>query len=131
VKTLAFAVLVAVTASAASAAMSPTSIQPPVSRGAPFPITVYDLDGRERVTYVIDRAAGGYVHGVDVRTGAQWRADIAPSGVITGADLDGNAWRYDPKSRTYTNLTTGRSCRSTSLRHVCAPASTSSPLRPL
>ena len=87
--------------------------------GQKFPKTVYDQPNNERITYNISKCTGGYIRGVNTETGKEWHADIALNGSIAGTDLDGNRWKYDPKTRTYTNLSTGRSCPKANLRHVC------------
>jgi hypothetical protein len=87
-------------------------------RAAPFPTTFFDQGGRERVTYNLDRS-GGYVKGSNADTGLKWNADISAAGVITGTDVDGSRWRYDPKDRIYYNLTTHRTCAKTTVRRVC------------
>jgi hypothetical protein len=38
---------------------------------------------------------------------------------MTGKDADGAAWKYDHRTKTYTNLATGRTCGKANLRHVC------------
>ena len=88
-------------------------------RATKFPGGGYDEGGHERVIYNISRCTGGYIIGTNTDTWKSWRTDVHMDGVITGKDLDGNSWRFDPKAKMYTNLTTGRTCASTSLRHVC------------
>lgn len=88
--------------------------------GSRWPTVVYDQKAHERITYNISRCTGGFIRGVNQDSGRVWRADIRPDGGMSGQDLDGSKWRYDPKVRLYTNLTTGRSCGQTSLRRVCA-----------
>jgi hypothetical protein len=103
-----------------AAALPPTALagMPREGGGAGFPNTVYDQGGRERVTYRID-SSGGYVRGIDTDTGARWNADISATGEIKGRDIDASRWRYDPRTRLYYNLSTGRSCAATSIRRVC------------
>jgi hypothetical protein len=38
---------------------------------------------------------------------------------MSGQDVDGAKWTYDFKTKIYTNLATGRTCRDANLRHVC------------
>jgi hypothetical protein len=85
----------------------------------PRPQTVYDAQTHERIAYKFSRCAGGYITGTNQITGRTWNADIKPNGVITGRDIDGHSWRYDPKTHLYTDQTTGRSCARTSIRQVC------------
>jgi len=90
-------------------------------KGQKFPTTVYDLPNRERITYNVSKCTGGYILGVNTDTGKEdWHADIAANGAVAGSDLDGHKWKYDPKTHTYTNLATGRSCPTANLRHVCS-----------
>ena len=88
-------------------------------KGQKFPTTVYDLPNNERITYNISKCTGGYILGVNMDTGKKWHADIALNGSIAGTDLDGHQWKYDPKTRIYTNLATGRTCPKANVRHVC------------
>jgi hypothetical protein len=90
-------------------------------RATRYPSSTYDKANHEQITYNISACTGGYIMGVNSDTGAKWHADIAYNGVIKGQDLDGDRWEYSPTSRVYNNLTTGRSCQSSSLRHVCTP----------
>jgi hypothetical protein len=89
-------------------------------RATKFPTTRYDATAHERIMFNISRCTGGFVLGVNTDTWKSWNADIQPNGVITGKDLDGDAWRYDPTSKLYTNLSAGRTCARANLRHVCA-----------
>jgi hypothetical protein len=91
-----------------------------VSQGGLFPTRVFDAATRERITYNISACTGGYIRGMNVDTGAEWSAQIAYNRRMTGKDLDGRTWRYDPAAGLYTNLATGKSCAQTSLRRVCA-----------
>lgn len=84
-----------------------------------WPTVVYDQQTHERISYNISRCTGGYIRGVSDLNGKFWRADVRPDGSMAGRDLDGARWRYDARARLYTNLTTGRTCAKTSLRHVC------------
>jgi len=84
-----------------------------------WPTVVYDSEYHERISYNISACTGGYIRGVSNLNGKFWRADVRPDGSMAGQDLDGSRWRYDPKARLYTNLTTGRTCAKTTLRHVC------------
>jgi hypothetical protein len=89
-------------------------------RATKFPTTTYDAATHERVMYNISRCTGGFILGTNVDTGKTWNADVHIGGEITGKDLDGDAWRYDPKAKLYTNFATGRTCAQANLRHVCA-----------
>jgi hypothetical protein len=95
--------------------------QPCGCSGERFPktATVHIGASPERVTYSVSRRAGGYIRGVDADTGKRWRVEISPSGGIRGQDLDGAAWAYSPRTHTYTNRSTGRTCAQTSVLHVC------------
>lgn len=84
-----------------------------------FPKQIYDEQNHEHITYNLSRCAGGYVKGVDDATGKAWTIDVAVGGAMTGKDLDGAKWRYDPRAKRYINLATGQSCDHTSFRHVC------------
>jgi hypothetical protein len=86
-----------------------------------FPSTTYDLAAHERIMFDISACTGGFIRGVNTSTWKSWHADVAADGAMSGADLDGNHWTYDPKAKLYSNLATGKSCSKTSLRHVCAP----------
>lgn len=81
---------------------------------------VYDQKNHERISYNISKCTGGFIRGQSTVNDRFWRADIRPDGSMAGQDLDGAKWRYDPRTRTYVNLTTGRSCAHTTLRHVCS-----------
>jgi hypothetical protein len=90
-----------------------------VSQAGKFPKTVYDEAARERVKYNISACTGGYILGQNIDTGRTWRAEVAYNGRMTGTDQTGARWTYDPKTRLYSNQTTGRTCGETSLRRVC------------
>jgi hypothetical protein len=116
-----FAIVMATALMAPAAAVAQSSVAlPVVPSRAPYPTTVHDQSGRERVTYRID-SSGGYVRGVDSDAGTRWNADISPTGAMKGKDIDGNQWRYDPQEHLYQNLTTGRACAATSVRRICPP----------
>jgi len=89
-------------------------------RATKYPSTAYDQATHERIMYNISRCTGGFIMGTNTDTWKSWHADVAPGGSMTGKDADGDAWTYDHRSKLYTNLTTGRSCASANLRHVCA-----------
>lgn len=84
-----------------------------------FPTTQYDPGAHERVTYDLSPCTGGYIRGVNTDTWKTWNADVKADRSMSGTDLDGARWKYDPQARLYTNFTSGKSCAKTSLRHVC------------
>jgi hypothetical protein len=84
-----------------------------------FPNSGFDAAAHERIMYDISPCTGGFIRGVNTETWKAWHADIAATGAMTGMDLDGSHWTYDPKAKRYTNQTTGKSCSQSSLRHVC------------
>jgi hypothetical protein len=86
-----------------------------------FPTNSYNTVTHERISYNISRCTGGYIMGTNTDTWKSWNADIKPGGAMDGQDLDGSRWTYSPRTHTYTNLATGRSCAHANLRHVCAP----------
>ena len=45
---------------------------------------------------------------------------IHPGGSMDGLDADGAKWTYDPRTKRYSNLASGRTCAEANLRHVCA-----------
>ncbi|HZZ33866.1 MAG TPA: hypothetical protein VFE10_17920, partial [Phenylobacterium sp.] len=73
----------------------------------------------ERVLMNISSCTGGYITAVNEATGAHWHADFFSDGTSRGRDADGHAWRYDPKTHEFLNLTTNATCSKTDLRHVC------------
>jgi hypothetical protein len=89
-------------------------------RATKYPSSAYDAANHERIMYNISRCTGGFIMGTNTDTWKSWHADVAANGSMTGKDLDGDRWKYDRASKLYTNLTTGRSCASANLRHVCA-----------
>jgi hypothetical protein len=89
-------------------------------RATKFPINYYDPSTHERVMYNISQCTGGFIMGTNTDTWKSWHADIKVNGDMSGKDADGNSWKYDRKSKLYTNLATGRFCADANLRHVCA-----------
>ena len=86
----------------------------------PTPSTIYDSAAHERITYSLSRESGGFIEGVNTETHKAWHADVRPDRSMSGKDADGDAWKYDSRTKTYTNLATGKSCAKANLRHVCA-----------
>ncbi|HEY1415352.1 MAG TPA: hypothetical protein VGF42_05655 [Caulobacteraceae bacterium] len=83
------------------------------------PVVTYDPATHERITYSLSRESGGFIEGVNIETHKAWHADVRADRSMTGKDADGDAWKYDYRTKTYTNLATGRTCVSANLRHVC------------
>ncbi|MGC1300824.1 MAG: hypothetical protein WA840_00485 [Caulobacteraceae bacterium] len=88
--------------------------------GSRFPKNVYDARTNERLLINISACTGGYVSAVNEATGANWTVDFSGDGGAHGRDVDGHAWRYDPKTRQFLNLATKATCLKTNPRHVCA-----------
>jgi hypothetical protein len=91
-----------------------------VEKGGEFPTRSYDPRTKERVIANISSCSGGWVKGYNEATGAHWNMDALGDGSANGRDEDGHAWRFDPKTKAFTNLATNATCDRTDLRHVCA-----------
>jgi hypothetical protein len=91
-----------------------------------FPRKSYDRTYHERVVVapVSYQCPSGYIKAHNVDTDQTWRVDLLHGGGMSGVDEDGARWRYDPQTRTFTNLKTGRICAHTNPRHVCAATGT-------
>jgi hypothetical protein len=87
-----------------------------------FPRKVYDQQSHESITIAPMRGdcGGGYIKAENRDTGGKWRVEMNGGGFMTGVDEDGAHWRYNPKVKLFTNLATGRSCKHSTPRHVCA-----------
>jgi hypothetical protein len=83
------------------------------------PLVTYDPATHERITYSLSRESGGFIEGVNTETHKAWHADVRADRSMAGKDADGDAWKYDYRTKTYTNFATGRTCASANLRHVC------------
>lgn len=128
---LALILLATAIANPGAAQMMGPSMGPPPSAGAndmsrfngvgmtSTPIVTYDPATHERITYSLSRETGGFIEGVNTETRKTWHADVRADRSMTGRDVDGDAWKYDARTRTYTNLATGKSCAKANLRHVC------------
>lgn len=81
--------------------------------------TILDRATGEDITRAT-RCALRYIKGVNVATGAKWNADIYSGGEIKGVDINGDHFRYDPRTKLWTNLATGKTCAQSTPRHVCA-----------
>ncbi|HEY1559889.1 MAG TPA: hypothetical protein VGF71_03260 [Caulobacteraceae bacterium] len=88
-------------------------------RATKYPSTHYDAATHERIMYNISACTGGFILGTNTDTWKTWHADIKPDGSMSGKDADGDVWTYDHRSKTCTNLATGRTCAKANLRHVC------------
>jgi hypothetical protein len=84
-----------------------------------YPTTVYDPATKERITYNLSRCTGGFIASVNDETSKTWNVDIDSDGNASGRDLAGNKWRYDRKTKLFTNLSTGTTCGAATLRQVC------------
>ncbi len=85
-----------------------------------FPRKVFDRQTGENVTVMMVRnCPGKFIRGDNASTGQKWNAEIGPTGEMSGVDEDGVHWRYDARGRYYVNLSTGRYCRQSDLRHIC------------
>jgi len=80
--------------------------------------TIFDRTTGEDVTRAT-RCTLPYIKGVNLATGAKWNADIYSGGELKGVDIDGNHFHYDPRTKLWSNLTTGRKCSMATPRHVC------------
>jgi hypothetical protein len=85
-----------------------------------YPTRAYDEATHERIMYNISRCTGGFIMGTNTDTWKSWHADIHPGGSMDGLDADGAKWTYDPRTKRYSNLASGRTCAEANLRHVCA-----------
>lgn len=81
--------------------------------------TTYDWKSGNRYTTTINPDGSAQVRGSNLQNGTSWRSTIQPDGQQRGTDADGNQWRYNPRTKTYTNFGTGKTCTDTAYGRVC------------
>ena len=59
------------------------------------------------------------IRGNNVNTGSTWTTTIKRNGDQEGTDSNGNRWKQDGQTNTYTNFGTGKRCTGSGFSRIC------------
>ena len=92
---------------------------PSITVPAPRSGSDFDALSGNSIRWRRDSAGNTRVNGMNLYTGSTWKHTIEPDGSMSGWDSKLNPWRFNSRTKTYTNFGTGEMCVGSGAARYC------------